>query len=629
MRRILTFSIFILYIFYKVNSNNNVVAPTFARVPFYESFENEWINKDDIRDVPSLFWKNSPSTGFNSWSREDDGVQRGAWISNNGFNLPSGANNTKHSARFHSYDAPKGSNGTLDLYIDFSTIDEKKYLSFWYINRSGEDSLKVYTFPLNSGTPGPPLISLGIATTWRRITIDLGNIKTQNIIRFLAISDRGYSDIQIDEVIVSNFIADFKADVTCGNAPLTVNFGDLSYYNPTTWLWDFDNDGNIDSKKQNPSWTYTEPGFYNVMLKAMKKDVVDSIIKKNYIQVNYFAKLPFYEGFENEWIDRDALRDVPSIYWKNLPPSGNNSWSREDDGINRAAWDLSKNTFSPSGAQNTLHCAKFNTLYTLPDLTGELILYINFATMPAGKTLTFWYINPDGRDSLFIHFSEDSGKNFKEILKLGISEKWQKYAIDLGNVYTSMGIIKFIAKSDWGYTDIGIDEINIGGLYAKFTCSDTIGSAPLTVYFNNLSYGSPDVVKWDFNNDNIIDSYEYNPTYTFNEEGIYFVKLIIEKDKEIDSIIKKIEVKNSTTLNETSSNYKINIYPIPAKERIFIKNENNENIKLIEIYDINGNLIHIIKRNPEYIDLTDLKDGVYLLKIMTEKSIYNFKILKF
>lgn len=628
MRRMLTFSIFILYIFYKVNSNTNVVAPIFAKVPFYESFENEWINKDNIRDVPSEFWKNSPSIGFNSWSRDDDGVTRGAWISNNGFNLPSGANNTKHSARFHSYEAPKGSNGILDLYIDFSTIDEKKYLSFWYINRSGEDSLKVYTYPLTSGTLGPPIISLGTATTWTRITIDLGNIKTQNIIRFLAISDRGYSDIQIDEVIVSDFIADFKADITYGNAPLNVNFADISYYNPTTWLWDFDNDGSIDSKKQNPSWTYTEPGFYSVKLKAMKKDAVDSIIKKNYIQVNYYAKLPFYEGFENEWIDRDALRDVPSIYWKNLPPSGNNSWSREDDGINRAAWDLSKNTFSPSGAQNTLHCAKFNTLYTLPDLKGELILHLNFATLSGGKALTFYYVNPDGRDSLFIHFSEDSGKNFKEIFKLGISEKWQKYAIDLGNIYTSMGIIKFIAKSDWGYTDIGIDEINIGGLYAKFTCSDTIGSAPLTVYFNNLSYGSPEVVKWDFNNDNVIDSYEQNPTYTFNEEGIYFIKLIIENDKEIDSTIRKIIIKQPINLYETSLKNKISIYPIPAKEKIFLKNEQNEDIKAIEILDIQGNVVLSYNSPIEFINITELQNGIYFIKITTSKSFYYHKFLK-
>src|SRR5207247_1391427 len=41
--------------------------------------------------------------------------------------------------------------------------------------------------------------------------------------------------------------ADFSGTPTSGTAPLTVNFSDLSSGSPTSWAWDFDNNGVVDS----------------------------------------------------------------------------------------------------------------------------------------------------------------------------------------------------------------------------------------------------------------------------------------------------------------------------------------------------------------------------------------------
>ncbi len=62
---------------------------------------------------------------------------------------------------------------------------------------------------------------------------------------------------------------DFTANVTSGSAPLTVQFTDLSISQPNpiiSWEWDFDNNGTVDATTQNPSWTYTDFGFYSVKL---------------------------------------------------------------------------------------------------------------------------------------------------------------------------------------------------------------------------------------------------------------------------------------------------------------------------------------------------------------------------
>ncbi len=104
--------------------------------------------------------------------------------------------------------------------------------------------------------------------------------------------------IELYNEINTNLLADFEADITEGNMPLNVQFTDLSSGNPSTWEWDFENDGIIDAHEQNPLWVYNEPGVYSVTLSVSDSlGSTDSITKENYITVlepNYFS---------NEYVD--------------------------------------------------------------------------------------------------------------------------------------------------------------------------------------------------------------------------------------------------------------------------------------------------------------------------------------
>lgn len=62
--------------------------------------------------------------------------------------------------------------------------------------------------------------------------------------------------------------ADFSATPLLGDAPLTVQFTDLSSSNFDFWKWDFDGNGSIDSNERNPVYTYQNPGTYTITLKA-------------------------------------------------------------------------------------------------------------------------------------------------------------------------------------------------------------------------------------------------------------------------------------------------------------------------------------------------------------------------
>jgi PKD repeat protein len=70
-------------------------------------------------------------------------------------------------------------------------------------------------------------------------------------------------------------IADFRIDNTLDT--FDFNFIDLSYYEPTSWQWDFD-DGSH-SMERNPTHTFATSGIYNVCLIVKNEYAADTICK--------------------------------------------------------------------------------------------------------------------------------------------------------------------------------------------------------------------------------------------------------------------------------------------------------------------------------------------------------------
>lgn len=76
-------------------------------------------------------------------------------------------------------------------------------------------------------------------------------------------------------------VADFSADPANGEAPLNVQFTDLSTQNPTSWQWNF-GDGSS-SDEQNPAHIYNNPGIYTVQLTVTNSHGTDIEEKVDYI----------------------------------------------------------------------------------------------------------------------------------------------------------------------------------------------------------------------------------------------------------------------------------------------------------------------------------------------------------
>ena len=79
--------------------------------------------------------------------------------------------------------------------------------------------------------------------------------------------------------------ANFSANTTSCVTGEPIQFTDQSTGDPTSWAWDFNNDGKIDSTSQNPTYTYSTNGTYDVKLIVKNFNGIDSIEKTNYIHV--------------------------------------------------------------------------------------------------------------------------------------------------------------------------------------------------------------------------------------------------------------------------------------------------------------------------------------------------------
>lgn len=97
-----------------------------------------------------------------------------------------------------------------------------------------------------------------------------------------------------DGYVLANFL-------TAGNSgapPLEVQFTDISIGAPayliSSWQWDFDSDGAIDSYEQHPPWTFTSGGSYDVKLIVSNGMKSDTLVMEDCVEVN--AGYLVYEG---------------------------------------------------------------------------------------------------------------------------------------------------------------------------------------------------------------------------------------------------------------------------------------------------------------------------------------------
>ncbi len=190
----------------------NVKSPMYASIPFMESFET-WTTNCSVKDVPvdannNIYWVNTPSTGSNSWRRNDEGggippiwqynTTSGPW-----YPAQQEAIHGNKAARFHSTGTFNGMVGSLDLLIDASTHIGPKEVNFHLINANGGDSLRVL-WSDNGGGSFTKAATYGATGGWNSYSVMVPSDAPNTVIRFQGVGEfsASGSDIGLDSVRV-------------------------------------------------------------------------------------------------------------------------------------------------------------------------------------------------------------------------------------------------------------------------------------------------------------------------------------------------------------------------------------------------------------------------------------------
>jgi PKD repeat protein len=318
-------------------------------------------------------------------------------------------------------------------------------------------------------------------------------------------------------------VALFTGTPISGIVPLTVTFTDLSTNTPTSWLWRFGNDA---SGLQNPTYTYSAPGNYTVILTVNNAGGLGTLTRTNYISVYDIPVTPPVASFTGFPTSGPA----PLSVWFNST-STNVPTSR--------AWNFGDGSTVNLSVQNLTHVYLIPGTYTVNltatnaggSNTSTRIDYITVTGTPVSHPVASFAADPaSGSAPLLVSFTDTS--SFVSPL---VSWAWNfgdggtSTVQNPEHIYTSVGMynVQLTVTDQTGLTNT-TTETNAINAYssvpvASFTYSPSTGPAPLSVTFTGTSSFNESIVSrlWQFGDGNSATG--INPVHSYTTAGSYNV----------------------------------------------------------------------------------------------------------
>ena len=378
----------------------------------------------------------------------------------------------------------------------------------------GATNVPMGTFTVQGDTPGESGITLVVL----ELDAENGAVLTSEVVNGRI-------------TVTSQLNANFNAAPLSGTAPLSVQFNDTSTGTGiTSWAWDFDNNGVVDSSSQNPVFTYASAGTYSVRLTVTNVIGSDTEQKTDFITVTVPAPVAAFTA--------DPLAGT-------APLSVQFNDTSTGAGITSWAWDFNNDGTIDSSSQNPTFtyasAGTYSVRLTVTNAGGsdsELKTdYITVSEAPVAPVADFTADPVAGTAPLSVQFNDTStgagitswAWDFNNDGTIDSSSQNPVFTYASAGTYAVRLTVTNAGGSD---SELKTDYITVSEApvapVADFSADATTGIIPFTVHFTDLSTGTGITAwAWDFNGDGAIDSNSQNPVYTYDNPGRYTVNLTV------------------------------------------------------------------------------------------------------
>jgi len=354
-------------------------------------------------------------------------------------------------------------------------------------------------------------------------------------VSLIAANECGTSNVASENVsIINKPIANFTVNTPkCSGEP--IEFTDLSQGNPTTWEWDF-GDGVGTSSEKNPTYTYANPGTYNVSLRVSNGCGESELMIKPVV-----------------------ISGVPSAsFISTAPQCKGNAISFVDTSTPLASawhWDFGDGSYSEQ--QNPSHLYASEGLYTVTLIAsngcGDSAPYsknIEVITKPISDFIS----NAPQCVNIPVQFTDVSNyypTSWSWTFGDGIGSSTQQnpsYTYSIEGIYN----VSLTATNECGIGNSIIKPVQILSKPIANFSSNSPQCIGTPIQFTDLSTGNPTAWQWDFG-DGIGTSTAQNPSYSYSQAGVYKAKLTVSALCGVSEPIQKDIVVQPTPISNFSS----------------------------------------------------------------------------
>lgn len=392
----------------------------------------------------------------------------------------------------------------------------------------------------------------------------------------------------------------------------------LQYYNGTSWMNLTTADGLINNNVLaiavdglNNKWIGTKGGISKYdgtswtnypMTSELYDNEITTITcdKENRVWIGTEKGLVMFNG--STWITYTTANGLASNFIRSMAidKSGIVWCGHPFEGITR--FDPNKNTWKTFNTADGIANEQVNAL----DVDNENELFIGTPNgLSIGKSSTV---------SLMVEGNQVYTKSENLLIKVPITVKnFNKISRVAFSLHFDNTILKYkyfnpndlynLSDNDFNTLNAQNGEMSLDYKKSEILCQSVDNGAPILYLYFEVVNSTVDSTEISFNNPEniVIENY-----------------LGKELDHEVKSI--KFKINDLLASDNTIKESPFSIYPIPSQDVLVV--EGMEMIKSLIIFDLTGRMMMIspINKNKTTIDIHDLKQGIYLLKVSSSSG---------